>query len=209
MSVQSQDRTPYVGAGEDGCRRSAQVDREEADGLSWGDPRKDELHESAGQWEDQAHRLLLERMGERPTLTELRRDVGSESWLAALALLDLSPAVANDAARFTSWARDDGRFTYTGEGEDRVSTFHPSPDMDWLEWVADVEARGRGWSSTERRLYQVVASLTAAQPLQLEGVLDDMGSWQREVLDALVQWASGGNNRERPGRLAVVEAGHR
>jgi hypothetical protein len=77
--------------------------------------------------------------------------------------------------------------------------------MDWLEWVADVQTRGRGWSSTENWLYQIVAALTGDQPLQLAGVLDNMGSWEHEVLDVLVQWATGGNNREFPGRLAVVD----
>ena len=204
MSVNAQDRTPYVGSGEDGCRRSAAMDREEADTLSWDDPRKDSLHKSASRWEDQAYRLLLDRMGPRPALTQLRREVGNESWLAALALLDLSPAVADDAARFTSWSRDAGRYTYEGDGEDRVSTFHPNSEMDWLAWVADVDERGRGWSSTETRLYLVVAALTANQPLQLIGVLDRMGTWERQVLDVLVQWASGGNNRELPGRLAIT-----
>jgi hypothetical protein len=196
-------RTPYVGSGEDGCRRSAQADREEADRLGWGDPRKEELDRSAERWEEQGYQLMLERIGPRPTLAQLREQVGSEQWLAALALLELSPAVATDAAQFTSWSRDGGRYTYAGEGEDRVGTFHPQPEMDWLAWVADVAARGRGWSSTESRLYQLVAALVGEQPLQLAGVLDNMGSWEREVLDVLVQWASGGNNRELPGRLRV------
>lgn len=87
-------RHPYVGAGEDGARRSAQIDREEADTLSWSDPRHDELIASAERWEDQAHRLVLERLGPRPTLEQLREHVGNENWLAALALLDLSPVLA-------------------------------------------------------------------------------------------------------------------
>lgn len=204
MNVKDRDRTPYVGVGEDGCRRSAAMDREEADTLSWDDLRKESLHESADRWEEQAYRMLLDRVGPRPTLTELRREVGNEAWLAALALLDLSPALADDAALFTAWSRDGGRYTYDGEGEDRVSTFHPDTEMHWLAWAADVEERGRGWSSTENRLYAVVAALTADRPLRLTGVLDNMGSWQREVLDVLVQWASGGNNRELPGRLTVT-----
>lgn len=203
-------RAPYVGAGEDGARRSAQIDRDEADGLSWMDERKDRLIDSAVQWEEQAYRLMLERMGERPTMEEVRAAVGNESWLAAFAMLDLSAAVANDAARFTQWARVDGSYSYSGEGEDKVSTFHPDPQIDWDAWVASVETDGRGWSSTEHRLYELVAALVAEEPkpVQLRGVLDSMGSWERDVLDILVQWASGGNNRDRAGRQSLAGGRH-
>ena len=91
------DRIPYVGAGEDGARRSARIDREKAETLAWDD-RRHELLRSADDWEEQAHRQVLARTGPRPDLTELRMSVGSETWLAAIALLDLSPALANDAA---------------------------------------------------------------------------------------------------------------
>jgi putative phage-type endonuclease len=50
----SDHRIPYVGDGLDGCRRSAQMDREEADGLDLLDPRIDELLASADRWEAQA-----------------------------------------------------------------------------------------------------------------------------------------------------------
>ncbi len=197
-------RTPYVGSGEDGCRRSARIDRDEADGLSWSDPRREELDLSAERWENEAYQLMLERVGPRPTLAQLRERVGSEEWLAALALLDLSPAVAEDAAGFTAWSRGDGRFTYTGEGDDQVGTFHPGAEMDWEAWVAKVDSAGRGWSSTEMRLFELVAALTVAgRQVSLVGVLDRMGSWEGEVLSVLVQWASGGNNREYPGRVGI------
>lgn len=39
MSTDRQDRNPYVGYGEDGARRSAQIDREEADAMAWDDDR--------------------------------------------------------------------------------------------------------------------------------------------------------------------------
>lgn len=200
MTETHHHRSPYVGAGEDGARRSAQIDREEADGLSWTDERRDQLLQSADQWDEQAHGLMLERLGERPSIEQVRAECGSEEWLATFALLDLSPAVRADAAQYTEWARGDGRFTYEGDGEDQVSTFHPSAWMDWEAWVASVEDKGRGWSSTESRLYQLVAALIAERPLKLRGVLDGMNSWEREVLDIVVQWASGGNNRDRPGR---------
>lgn len=62
-------RTPYVGEGADGCRRSAQVDREEADTLPLpgqpghgpnADARRDHLLASAAAWDLQAARLERE-----------------------------------------------------------------------------------------------------------------------------------------------------
>ncbi len=50
------DRAPYVGAGSDGARRSAQIDREEADGLDPGEAR-DRCLASAEQWDRQARHL--------------------------------------------------------------------------------------------------------------------------------------------------------
>jgi putative phage-type endonuclease len=50
----SDHRIPYVGDGPDGCRRSAEIDRTEADGLDLLDPRIDELLASADRWEAQA-----------------------------------------------------------------------------------------------------------------------------------------------------------
>lgn len=52
-------RVPYVGAGRDGCLRSAQIDREEADGLELADPRRDALLSSAEQWEAQERDIRL------------------------------------------------------------------------------------------------------------------------------------------------------
>lgn len=205
-AVEQLDRAPYVGSGEAGCRRSARIDREEADGLSWADERSRsrQLHDSANRWDDQAHRLMLERVGPRPTLDQVRTGVGNEDLLAALALLDLSPAVAGDAARFTEWSRDGRYIPTTGDVDDVV--LQPDPGLDWEAWVADVDSRGRGWSSTEWRLYDLVAALAADRPMQLKGVLDGMNSWERDALAVLVQWASGGNNRDLPGRLTITKA---
>ena len=47
-------RDPYVGAGADGCRRSAQIDREESYTLTLRDPRVAELLDSAQRGEIQA-----------------------------------------------------------------------------------------------------------------------------------------------------------
>ncbi len=53
------ERSPYVGSGPDGARRSAQIDREEADGLDPGEAR-DRCLASAERWDRQA--LHLERV---------------------------------------------------------------------------------------------------------------------------------------------------
>lgn len=59
----SGDRTPYVGEGADGARRSAQIDREEVDGLDGDDPRVPRLLASADRWDAQADRLMVEEDG--------------------------------------------------------------------------------------------------------------------------------------------------
>lgn len=99
--------------------------------------------------------------------------MGSEESLAAIALLDLSPDTYADAAQFARWSRDSGWYTYEGEGEDQVSTFHPTPVVAWEEWVADVDERGRGWSESGHRLFQLVAFLVVPErPVRLNGVFD-------------------------------------
>lgn len=55
--TRSVDRPPYVGAGADGARRSAQMVAEEIDLLARDDPRRDWLQESRQGWLDQAARL--------------------------------------------------------------------------------------------------------------------------------------------------------
>ena len=47
-------RPPYVGAGADGARRSADIDRSEADCMTTGSARWDELQASASRWDAQA-----------------------------------------------------------------------------------------------------------------------------------------------------------
>lgn len=204
-STNTRHRNPYVGAGEDGARRSARIDRDEADGLSWLDPRRDELVASAQRWEQQAHELVLDRLGVPPSLADVWASVGSEEWLAALALLDLSPVLIADAGRYAEWSRDGGgTFSYEGEGEDQVSTFHPNPVMAWDAWVADVDEQGRGWSTTEWQLFDLIAALVVdGRALSLHNTLRGLGSWERQALDVLVGWASGGNYRDRPGRYTV------
>lgn len=123
--------------------------------------------------------------------------IGNEAWLAARALLELSLPLRRDAAQFIAPSR------YNGVRDDD-GTFHGHLELDWDAWVDDVERSGRGWSSTEHRLFRIVAGLVAGRPVHLAGVLDSMGSWQTETLRVLVEWATGGNNREHPGRATVV-----
>jgi hypothetical protein len=52
-------RHPYVGEGVDGARRSAEIDRTEADGLDQLDPRRELLLSSSRAWQLQAVDLLV------------------------------------------------------------------------------------------------------------------------------------------------------
>lgn len=58
FAVREDDRIPYVGEGADGCRRSAEIDRTEAEGMhsDWTD-RIAACLASAEAWELQAARL--------------------------------------------------------------------------------------------------------------------------------------------------------
>lgn len=110
--------------------------------------------------------------------------VGSEEWLAAQRLLELSPVLQRDARLWV--------LANTADDDD-----------PWQAWADDVDARGRGWSSTERRLFGIVAALTTGRPLDLS-TLGNLGSWEIDVWQILVDWGTGGNNREYPGRAWVV-----
>lgn len=135
------------------------------------------------------------------------RGVGSEEWLTARQLIELSPSLRSEAA---SWLR-------TGKGRDLT------------DWIHDVDDTGRGWSSTESRLFRVVAALIDPYPdadwvedlpslplyvvkvgddykrtVPLVYFLEQMGSWEIDVWRILVNWGTGGNNREYPGRATVV-----
>ena len=68
-----QQRGPYVGEGVDGCHRSAQIDREEAETLDVLDVRRDELYASVETWERQAEQLEQVEPGKRPRRPESER----------------------------------------------------------------------------------------------------------------------------------------
>lgn len=118
------------------------------------------------------------------TWDEIWSGIDGEAWLAAKALLELSPTLQRDAMQW----------------------MQAPPELDWDGWIGDVDTAGRGWSSTEHRLFDVVAALTATEPraVSLRGVLDAMGSWESEVWRVLVEWGTGGNNRDVPGRVTVL-----
>lgn len=134
--------------------------------------------------------------------------VGSEEWLTARQLIELSPALHSEAA---AWLK-------TGKG------------WDLTDWIHDVDDTGRAWSTTESRLFRVVAALIDPYPdadwvegnstlplyvvkvendrykrtVPLVYFLEQMGSWETDVWRILVNWGTGGNNREYPGRATVV-----
>lgn len=118
--------------------------------------------------------------------------VGSEELLTAKALLDLCPSPLRSEALV--WLRvdvrqDGSRWSY----------------LDWDAWFADYDEKGRGWSSTERNLAEVVFALVDRErKVSLPSVLGYLGSWETEVWRILTEWGTGGNNREHPGRATVV-----
>lgn len=128
---------------------------------------------------------------QRPTWEQAWEQIGSPDLLTAKALIEISPALRRDAEQWVAWSDTDG---------DRVA------DFDDEAWLADVDAQGRGWSSGESRLFAVVASLLDPdRSVRLRGVLDRMGSWETDVWRILVQWGTGGDNRDHPGRCTVIE----
>lgn len=90
-------RIPYVGDGPDGCRRSAQIDREQADGLPTGrhqpgwspvmDERRTALLMSAAAWEAQA--IAFEARAERDGATWRRVKIAAGLVVTVAALLSL------------------------------------------------------------------------------------------------------------------------
>jgi hypothetical protein len=85
------ERRPYVSHGIDGALRSATIDREEADTLAPGDPRRDELLDSARRWDQQARRLGYDGDDQRPARAR-RTSLAS-------AIGDVLAACADDGTR--------------------------------------------------------------------------------------------------------------
>lgn len=122
---------------------------------------------------------------DEPSWEALFADAGNKNWLAAKALLELDPhrTVQRDAARWITSSGSDGHLADSGEWVWEL-------ELDWVAWVADVDERGRGWSSSEHRLFQVVASLVAGRPFPIAGVLDQLGSWEVGAWRILAAWGT-------------------
>lgn len=136
-------------------------------------------------------------MNARPTWEDAFAGVGSEEWLTAKALMEVDPhrTLINDAVQFIS-PNGNGYRADDGSWVEEVT-------VDWDAWVEDVYERGRGWSSTENRLFNLVASLVTDRLVSIRDVLGYLGSWEYDVWRILVDWGTGGNNREHPGRASV------
>lgn len=125
--------------------------------------------------------------------------IDNERLLAVGALLDLSPTVREDVAR---WLRTEMEPLFDDAG-DEVGE-QECVTVDWDGWAADVEAAGRPFSSTEVNLAKLVTALAADRPLNLAQVLEYTGSWETQLWTVLVEWGTGGNNRDLPGRATLV-----
>jgi len=126
-------------------------------------------------------------------------DVGNERLLAAKALLELSPTVRGAVAQ---WLRTDIEPRFDDDGNEVGEAEYIN--LDWDGWAADLESNGGPFSSTETNLAAVVAALTAGKPINLVQALECTGSWETQLWKVLVEWGTGGNNRDLPGRATVL-----
>lgn len=184
-------RTPYVGAGQSGAWRSAEIDRSELDTLSFSDPRYDDLQDSLQRWEAQARDLMHSQLGAvRPPLAFVARHTRNEISIGGLALVRLSHALRQDLEHFTGWSTSGTWRPIVDVDGEPGREFDPDPYVDWDAWIDDVDANGRGWSTTEYRLFELTASLTSTLdrgvPITHMGRL---GSWQDEVWKVIKDWA--------------------
>lgn len=127
----------------------------------------------------------------KPTWAQYRTHVSNEECAAAIAVLECDPfrVVLLDAARWL-------RYSPFRDGVYVDGVFHRDPFLDWEAWVSDVDGRGRGWSSTQWRLYQVAAGLATGREFNIVGVLDRLNEWTRPVLLILIAWSTGGSAEE-------------
>lgn len=141
----------------------------------------------------------------RPGWDETWALIGSEDMLAAKALIELSHDLRSEAA---TWLGYEQIVVYASEAWDAepVGTRQGDPIFLYEEWIADVEGKGRGWCSSAARLFEVVAALLDRdRTLNLRATLaSSMGSWETDVWRILTEWGTGGNNRDRAGRLSVA-----
>lgn len=120
----------------------------------------------------------------KPGWEAYREEVHHPDYAAAMAILELSPAVAGNAAHWLTW-----REHHTRPDGSTAATVR----LDWEGWVQDVDEAGRGWSSNEWRLFAVAASVAVGRPTPIAGVLDCLSEWKLPVWQILTSWASGSN----------------
>lgn len=139
---------------------------------------------------------------DKPTWDAYWAGVGSEDYLAAKALLELSDAVRADASRWLEWHRE----RHYDEHDNPDGYYDPHPALDWDGWVSDVDTEKRGWSGTEHRLYRIVAALVSSEDraIPFRRTFGYLGSWETEVWRILTEWGTGGNNKDYPGRATVT-----
>ena len=141
----------------------------------------------------------------RPRWGQTWARIGSDDMLAAKALIELSGDLKADAV---TWLGYEQLPVYASDAWDaeRIGTRQGDPIFLYEEWIADVEGRGRGWCSSAARLFEVVAALLDPdRTLNLRVTLGyGMGSWETDVWRILTEWGTGGNNRDRAGRLTVA-----
>ncbi|MGV1009834.1 MAG: hypothetical protein ACOYBY_14675 [Dermatophilaceae bacterium] len=110
--------------------------------------------------------------------------IGNEDWQLACRLLDLSPRVRGFFASHlieASWPASDEHGTPAGTEPELV--------LDWSGAANNV--RGEGFSSTQRRLAELVLALVLDTPIALSD-LAWLNEWTVPVWTALVEWATHG-----------------
>lgn len=134
----------------------------------------------------------------RPTWQEYKDRVRNEVLAAAMAVLEVDPyrVVLQDAA---NWLR----YTPVGDGRLVDGVFQPDPCLEWGGWAESVDRIGRGWSSTQWRLFEVAAGLATGREFNIVGVLDGLNEWTGPVWRVLLAWSAGGTAEEIGGAAAT------
>lgn len=139
-----------------------------------------------------------------PTWEQTKAYYSSEELLAAMALLELSFPLRREAEQYLSWREQPVYASDAWDARQVGTRVTDEPEFAYDEWLASVDRDGRGWSSSEWRLFRVVAALLDAErQMPLIGVFDGFGSWEADVWRILVTWGTGGNNRDVGGRLSL------
>lgn len=130
-----------------------------------------------------------------PTWEDYWRTVSNDKFLAVRELAELSPRVREILTGYIAWDDDEDE--------------EPEADLDWntlAEDVADVlddpdnaqDLEVGKVSQHEFRLLQMIASLTDRGYRFNLTDLAYLGSWERETLTILVEWASDGRYTVTP-----------